>query len=80
MPDVRIIVLNFKRPHNVFKIISAYKNIFPITVINNNPDKPFPYIGQPIDVINNDKITIVWKDGGVMSTKSLLNLSLMMIF
>lgn len=55
MPDVRIIVLNFKRPHNVFKIISAYKNIFPITVINNNPDKPFPYIGQPIDVINNDK-------------------------
>ena len=55
MPDVRVIVLNYKRPENVTKIISAYKKLFPITVINNNPSKPFPYIGQPVDVINNHK-------------------------
>lgn len=55
MHDIRIIVLNYKRPNNVHKIISAYRNIFPITVINNNPSKQFPYVGQPVDVINNDK-------------------------
>jgi len=55
MPDIRVIVLNYKRPENVFKIISAYKNVFPITVINNNPSEPFPFYGQPVDVINNHK-------------------------
>lgn len=55
MPNVRVIVLNYKRPENVTKIISAYKKLFPITVINNNPTKPFPYVGQPVDVINNSK-------------------------
>lgn len=48
-------VLNYKRPNNVYKIINAYKQYFPITVINNNPEQPFPYVGQPVDVINNDK-------------------------
>jgi hypothetical protein len=55
MHDIRVIVLNYKRPENVQKIIDAYKNIFPVTVINNNPDQPFPYLGQPIDVINNEE-------------------------
>lgn len=55
MPDIRIMVLNYKRPNNVYKIINAYKQYFPITVINNNPEQPFPYVGQPVDVINNDK-------------------------
>ena len=55
MHDIRVIVLNYKRPKNVQKIIDTYRNIFPVSVINNNPDKLFPYLGQPIDVINNEK-------------------------
>lgn len=55
MHDIRVIVLNYKRPDNVQKIIDAYRNIFPVSVINNNPDQPFPYLGHPIDVINNEK-------------------------
>ena len=55
MPDLRIMVLNYKRPSNVNTIINAYKNYYPITVINNNPAAPFPYVGQPVDVINNEK-------------------------
>ena len=55
MPDIRIMVLNYKRPENVHKIIKAYRDQYPITVINNNPTEPFPYIGQPVDVINNNK-------------------------
>lgn len=55
MHDIRVIVLNYKRPENVQKIIDAYKGIFPISVINNNPDAPFPYLGHPVDVINNEK-------------------------
>ena len=39
---LRVIVLNYKRPDNVNKIITAYKDKFPITVINNNPSEPFP--------------------------------------
>lgn len=53
--EIRVIVLNYKRPDNIFSIIKAYRDIFPITVVNNNPDEPFPYLGQPIDVINNDQ-------------------------
>ena len=55
MHDIRVIVLNYKRPKNVQKIIDTYRNIFPVSVINNNPDKVFPYLGQPIDVITNEK-------------------------
>ena len=51
---LRVIVLNYKRPDNVNKIITAYKDKFPITVINNNPSEPFPVVGGNIDVINND--------------------------
>jgi hypothetical protein len=51
---LRVMVLNYKRPANVNKIIAAYKNKFPITVINNNPSDPFPVMGTNIDVINND--------------------------
>lgn len=51
---LRVIVLNYKRPDNVNKIIAAYKNKFPITVINNNPLDPFPVVGHTVDVINND--------------------------
>ena len=55
MHDISVIVLNYKRPNNVHTIINAYKDYYPITVINNNPNDPFPYVGQPVDVINNDK-------------------------
>ena len=53
--DIRIIVLNYKRPKNINTIINTYKDHFPITVVNNNPNEPFPYVGQPVEVINNDK-------------------------
>ena len=52
MPTVRIILLNYKRPNNTLKIVKAFKDFYPITVINNNPDAPFPVSG--VDVINND--------------------------
>jgi hypothetical protein len=53
MPDeIRIIVLNYKRPYNIRKIIEAYYGLFPITVINNNPEKAFK-TDYSIDVINN---------------------------
>ena len=51
---LRIVVLNYKRPDNVSKILLAYKDKFPITVINNNPSEPFPVVGGIVDVINND--------------------------
>lgn len=55
MPDLRVIVLNYKRQENVLKIVQALSPYFPVTVINNNPNKSFPYLGQPIEVINNDE-------------------------
>src|SRR5210317_2186305 len=55
MPDLRVIVLNYKRQENVLKIVQALSLYFPVTVINNNPNKSFPYLGQPIEVINNDE-------------------------
>ena len=51
---LRVVVLNYKRPDNVNKILLAYKDKFPITVINNNPSEPFPVVGGTVDVINND--------------------------
>jgi len=54
LSNVRLIVLNYKRFNNVFSIINGYRNIMPITVINNNNEDHFPYLGQPIDVINNE--------------------------
>ena len=51
---LRVVVLNYKRPGNVNKILLAYKDKFPITVINNNPSEPFPVVGGDVDVINND--------------------------
>lgn len=53
MPTVRIILLNYKRPDNTLKIVKAFKNFYPITVINNNSDTPFSI--SSVDVINNDK-------------------------
>jgi hypothetical protein len=55
MANIRLIVLNYKRPRNISTIISTYKKLLPITVVNNNPDNPFPYIGNGVDVINNEK-------------------------
>ena len=50
---LRIILLNFKRPHNVKAICDAlYKN-FKITVINNNPNDIFAH--SKVDVVNNAK-------------------------
>ena len=55
MANVRLIVLNYKRPDNVYKIINTYTKLLPISVVNNNPEDPFPYLGNGIDVINNEK-------------------------
>ena len=53
---LRVIILNYKRPENVKKIVfSLYKIFSKITVINNNPSYKLPYWGNGIDVINNDK-------------------------
>lgn len=53
MHKIRVIILNYKRQANVIKIVQALRNYFPITVVNNNPIKPFPHFGQPVEVINN---------------------------
>ena len=55
MANIRLIVLNYKRPRNISTIISTYKKLLTLTVVNNNPDNPFPYIGNGVDVINNEK-------------------------
>ena len=52
MPTVRIILLNYKRPENTRKIVNAFNFIYPITVINNNPDEHLSTLNA--DVINND--------------------------
>ena len=52
MPTVRIILLNYKRPENTRKIVNAFNFIYPITVINNNPDQPLSMLNA--DIINND--------------------------
>jgi hypothetical protein len=53
---LRLIILNYKRPENVEKIVFSLCKIFPkITVINNNPDYLLPYWGGDIDVINNNR-------------------------
>lgn len=50
----RIIILNYKRPKNVHKIVDVYKSLnVPITVINNNPKNTFPYLKAPVEVLNN---------------------------
>ena len=55
MPNIRLIILNYKRQENVLNIATTYKTLMPVTVVNNNPDDPFPYLGNGIDVINNEK-------------------------
>jgi len=50
--DTILIILNYKRPRNVVKLIFKFKHIIPILIINNNPDFKI----NPIDgvaVINN---------------------------
>tara|TARA_R100000278_G_scaffold49219_2_gene42146 strand:- start:2237 stop:2881 length:645 start_codon:yes stop_codon:yes gene_type:complete len=55
MHNIRLMVLNYKRKKNVYNIAKAYSKVMPVSVINNNPYDPFPYVGHPIDVINNEK-------------------------
>ena len=55
MANIRLIILNYKRPDNVYNIINTYTKLLPISVVNNNPEEPFPYLGNGIDVINNEK-------------------------
>jgi len=59
---VRLIILNYKRPDNVLKIVKAFEGVYPITIINNNPDEHIQLPGidvksgknyKPIDIINN---------------------------
>jgi len=53
---LRIILLNYKRPDNVKKIVFSLRKFFPrITIINNNPEYQLPYWGGKLDVINNNK-------------------------
>ena len=53
---LRLVILNYKRPDNVKKIVFSLKKIFPkITIINNNPEYSLPYYGNGIDVINNQR-------------------------
>ena len=53
---LRIIILNYKRPENVKKIVFSLRKFFPrITIINNNPEYQLPYWGGKLDVINNDR-------------------------
>jgi len=53
---LRLIILNYKRPDNVKKIVFSLKKIFPkITIINNNPKYSLPYYGNGVDVINNQR-------------------------
>ena len=53
---LRVILLNYKRPENVKKIVFSLWKMFPkITVINNNPSYRLPYWGGELDVINNEK-------------------------
>ena len=52
---LRIIILNYKRPDNVRAICDAFHKYFPITVINNNPDKKFSYHSKNVTVVNNTK-------------------------
>ena len=53
--NIRLIVLNYNRRENISKIIDTYKDLIPITVVNNNPQEMFPYLSYPVDVINNQK-------------------------
>ena len=62
MPTVRLIILNYKRPNNVLKIIKAFEGFYPITIINNNPKQHIQLPGidiksgknyKTIDIINN---------------------------
>ena len=53
---LRLIILNYKRPDYVKKIVFSLKKIFPkITIINNNPEYSLPYYGNGVDVINNQR-------------------------
>ena len=53
---LRLIILNYKRPDNVKKIVFSLKKILPkITIINNNPEYSLPYYGNGVDVINNQR-------------------------
>ena len=53
---LRLIILNYKRPDNVKKIVFSLKKIFPkITIINNTPEYFLPYYGNGVDVINNQR-------------------------
>ena len=46
---LRLVILNYKRPDNVKKIVFSLKKIFPkITIINNNPEYSLPYYGNGV--------------------------------
>ena len=52
LKDVVLIILNYKRPRNVAKLIYKFKDILPIVIINNNPESKIRDI-PGITVINN---------------------------
>lgn len=54
LKDTILIILNYKRPANIAKLINKFKGKLPILIINNNPDiklSPIPGVG----VINNSE-------------------------
>ena len=38
LKDTVLIILNYKRPANIAKLINKFKGKLPILIINNNPD------------------------------------------
>jgi len=55
MPNIRLMVLDYKRRANVTKIRSVFAPYMPVTIINNNSNIPHPHLPHPVDVINNER-------------------------
>jgi hypothetical protein len=52
--DIRLIILNYKRPDNVFYLINKFKDKMPILIVNNNPDFYFPKT-EGAEILNNHR-------------------------
>lgn len=53
LEDIVLIILSYKRPKNIAKLIIKFKNIIPIIIINNNPEVIIKPISN-ITIINNN--------------------------
>lgn len=55
MEDTRVILLNYKRPHNTRIIVGALSQWLPVTVINNGKALNPSSFGKNVEIINNSK-------------------------